>query len=144
MNVPLTIAYAIALGATVLLLRHVAVRYRAAPDRVPVHINPDGRPSARTAGKWLLWLPPGIVAVIVAILGVALGLSPPREDQAVLLTLAMLAIAEVAWFVAWTTDRQIEIARNMTIRIAPARLLRATLPLLVTVAVILALALRPS
>jgi hypothetical protein len=42
------------------------------------------------------------------------------------------------------TDRQIELARGMTYRVAPARLFRALTPILVTIAITLFLAIRPA
>ncbi len=143
-NLVVTIAYAVAAGATVLLVRHVLRVYPAAPKRMPLRIGPDGRPSRATAGKWVLWLGPAVLIVAVPLLGVLLARTPPRDDQTAIMVLVMVAIAEVAWLVAWSIDRQIEIARKMTVRIAPARMLRATLPVLVTVAITLAIALRPS
>ena len=55
----------------------------------------------------------------------------------------MLAIAEVAWFAGWTIDRQIELARKMTYRIAPSRMLRALLPLIATAIAIVFVGARP-
>lgn len=134
MNLAVTVAYAVALGATVLLLRHVGSAYRTAPARIPARIGPDGRPSKRTIGKSVLWLGPGVLAVLVPVIGVLLWRTPPTDEQTTAMVLVMLVFVEVAWLLAWSTDRQIEIARKMTYRIAPARLLRAVLPLLLTAA----------
>lgn len=128
--------------ATLLLMWHVARRYPTAPKRVPLRIGIDGRPSKRFGPRAVLWLAPGILAVTLVILGVALRLDPPEERVHVVLALAFLTIAEVALFAGWIIDRQIELARKMTYRIAPMRTLRASLPILVTVAAVLVLAYR--
>ena len=138
----LPIAYGIAVAATLLLMWHVARRYPSAPKRIPLRIGVDGRPSKRIGPRAVLWLPPAILAVALVILGVALRLDPPEERVHIVLALAFLTIAEVALFAGWIIDRQIELARKMTYRIAPMRTLRASLPLLVTVAVVLVLAFR--
>ena len=98
------------------------------------------RPSARTIGKRILWVAPAILVAVLLLLGLGLRTAPPRDDQTVVMVLVMVMIAELAWLVAWSVDRQIEIARKMTVRIAPVRLLRVTLPLLVTIAITLAIA----
>ena len=138
----LPIAYGIAVAATLLLMWHVARRYPSAPKRIPLRIGIDGRPSKRIGPRAVLWLAPGILAVTLVVLGVALALDPPAERIHLLLALAFLTIAEVAWFAGWIIDRQIELARKMTYRIAPMRTLRALLPILLTVAVVLVLAVR--
>jgi hypothetical protein len=138
----LPIAYGVAVTATLLLMWHVARRYPTAPKRVPLRIGIDGRPSKRFGPRAVLWLAPGILAVTLVILGVALRLDPPEERVHVVLALAFLTIAEVALFAGWIIDRQIELARKMTYRIAPMRTLRASLPILVTVAAVLVLAYR--
>lgn len=144
MDLAVTVAYAVAAGATVLLIRHVARVYPTAPKRLPLRIGADGRPSARTIGKRILWVAPAILVAVLLLLGLGLRTAPPRDDQTVVMVLVMVTIAELAWLVAWSVDRQIEIARKMTVRIAPVRLLRVTLPLLVTIAITLAIALRPT
>ena len=53
-----------------------------------------------------------------------------------------VVLAEVAWLAAWTFDRHVELARKMTYRIAPARILRACLPVILTAAVAVALTAR--
>jgi hypothetical protein len=138
----LPIAYGIAVAATLLLIRHVARRYPSVPKRVPLRIQIDGRPSKRSGPKAVLWLAPGILAATLVILGVALQLDPPQERVHLLLALAFLTIAEVAWYAGWIIDRQIELARKISYRVSPARTWRATLPILVTVAVVLVLAVR--
>ena len=138
----LLLAFAIAAAATLLLMWHVARRYPTAPKRVPLRIGIDGRPSKRFGPKAVLWLAPVILALTLAIFGVALRLDPPEERVHLVLALALLTIAEVAVFTGWIIDRQIELARKMTYRIAPMRTLRASLPILLTVAVVLVLAAR--
>ncbi len=133
--VMLPIAYGIAVLAALWLIRHVAQRYPTAPKRVPMGIRVDGRPG-RVGPKALLWLAPVVVAAVVTVLGVAFFVLPQKTDRHVVLTLVMLTIAEVTCFVGWTGDRQIEMARKMTYRVAPSRLLRAILPILATVVAI--------
>ncbi len=130
----LPIAYGIAVVAVLWLIRHVAQGYRSAPKRVPINIRADGRPG-RLVPKPLLWVAPGTVAAVVIALGLAIFTTPQKTDEHVILTLVMLTLAEVTWFVGWAGDRQIEMARKMTYRVAPARLLRTLLPIIVTVAV---------
>ena len=140
------IAYGIAVAATLLLLRHVARRYPSAPARVPLHIGYDGRPWKRWGPKAALWLAPGILAVVVVVLGAALLRDPPQggdiESLHLVLALVFVTIAEVAWLAAWLTDRQIELARKMTYRIAPVRILRMMLPLIGTIVATLVVAVR--
>jgi hypothetical protein len=138
----LPIAYGIAVAATLLLMWHVARRYPSAPKRIPLRIGIDGRPSKRFGPRAVLWLAPCILAAVLVVFAVAIQLDPPKESVHVLLALAFLTIAEVAWYCGWIMDRQIELARKMTYRIAPMRSFRATLPILVTVAVVLVLAYR--
>jgi hypothetical protein len=138
----LPIAYGVAIAAVLLLMWHVARRYPSAPKRIPLRIGIDGRPSKRFGPKAVLWLAPGILAATLVILGVALRLDPPKSDVHMVLAFVFLTIAEVAWYAAWIIDRQIELARKMTYRIAPMRTLRVSLPLLVTVAVVVVLGLR--
>jgi hypothetical protein len=136
------IAYGVALAATLLLVRHLARRYHSIPARVPLNIRIDGRPSKRSGPKALLWLAPGVLLTVLIALGVMLAVEPPKNGQELPLALAFLVVAEVAWFVAWLLDRQIEIARKMTYRIAPARLLRASLVILVSVVAVIVVAAR--
>ncbi len=140
--VMLPIAFAIAGLSMLWLVWHVARRYPAAPKRVPTGIRYDGRP-ARLGPKAVLWLAPVVIALCLGATGAGLLMNRPRADQHVLLTLVMLAIAEVTWFAGWTVDRQIELARKMTYRVAPSRLLRALLPLLATVVAIVFVGARP-
>jgi hypothetical protein len=136
------IAYAIAVLAVLLLIRHLARRYPAVPARVPVRIRIDGRPSKRTAGKTILWLVPGLSAATIALCGIVLLRDPPKGDERVPFALTYLVFAEVVWFVAWMLDRQIELARKMTHRIAPARMLRVLLPIIASVVIVLVIAAR--
>jgi hypothetical protein len=134
----LPIAFGIALAAAVLLLVHVARRYASAPKRVPIAIRYDGRPG-RDAPRAILWLAPSILTLTVLTLGAALLVGRPRPEQTVVLALVFITMAEVAWLVGWVADRQIELARKMTFRIAPNRLILVILPLLATcVAIIVA------
>jgi hypothetical protein len=139
--VMLPIAYGIAVLAVLWLIRHVAQGYRSAPKRVPINIRADGRPG-RLVPKPLLWLAPGVVTAVVIALGLAIFTTPQKSDDHIVLTLVMLAVAEVTWFVGWAGDRQIEMARKMTYRIAPVRMLRAILPVLLTIAVTIFVAVR--
>ncbi len=136
------VAYGIAVIAVLLLFWHVRRRYPSAPKRVPLGLRIDGRPRKSAAKRWL-WLGPAVMAAIVAGLGVFLFTAPPGVDERTTIALVFVVIAEVAWFVAWTTDRQLELARGMTYRIPPMRTLRAFFPILVTTVVTLVLALRP-
>jgi hypothetical protein len=138
----LPIAYALAVAATLLLIRHVARTYPSIPKRVALNIRFDGRPSARTGPKRLLWIGPLVLAAVVVVLGALLALDPPAREPQLPLAMAFIIIAEVAWFVAWGYDRQIEIARKMTYRISPLRMLRAFSPILASVVIVLVLALR--
>ncbi len=129
------VAYGVAAVSTLFLLVHLARRYPSVPKRVPMNIRPDGRPSERTAGKLVLWVAPAIIVVVLALLGVLALVQPPAENQRVIIALVFVTVAEVAWYAAWSIDRQIEMARKMTYRVAPTRLLRALVPLILTVAV---------
>ncbi|MEA2687781.1 MAG: hypothetical protein QOD51_388 [Candidatus Eremiobacteraeota bacterium] len=136
------VAFCIAVVATLLLFVHIARCYPSVPKRVPLRIREDGRPSKHTTGKAILWLPPGIVAAALVLLGVLTLLSPPPDNQRIVVALVFVVVAEAAWFIGWALDRQIEMARKMTYRIAPARMLRTILPLLATVALTIFIAAR--
>jgi hypothetical protein len=138
----LPIAYGIAVAATLLLIRHVARRYPSAPARVPLSIGMDGRPSKRSAPKALLWLAPGLLVPVLIFLAIPVGLNPPDERVHVVFALMFLTFAEIAWYIAWITDRQIELARKMSYRVAPVRIWWATVPILVTVAATVAIVIR--
>jgi hypothetical protein len=140
--VMLPIAFGFAFACVLWLVWHVARRYPEAPKRVPAGIRYDGRP-ARLGAKAILWIAPVVIALCLGATGIGLLVTPPRNDQHVLLTLVMLAIAEMTWFAAWTNDRQIELARKMTYRVAPSRIFRALLPFLATVVAIVFVAARP-
>jgi hypothetical protein len=141
--VMLPIAYGLAVAATLLMIWHVARCYPLAPKRVPLGIGYDGRARA-FAPKPLLWLAPAILAVMVAFLTVVVvAIEPPRADQRALVATVFVAVAEIAWLVAWMIDRQIELARKITYRIAPGRLFRALFPLLATIVVLIVIAVRP-
>jgi len=135
----LPIAYGVAVVAVALLLLHVARRFGNAPARVPLNIAYDGRPYAY-GPRAVLWLAPAIVAAIVAILGVEFSLHPPPPAQQPTLTLVFVVLTEIAWLVGWLVDRQIELARKMSFRIAPARMLLVMLPLFGTIGATLAVA----
>ena len=135
-------AYAIAVLSVLWLVWHVARRYPAAPKRVPVGIRIDGRPR-RLGPKAILWLAPAVIAITMCAAGALLFVHPPRSDQLYVLALTVLLIAELAWFAGWTVDRQIELARKMTYRIAPGRTLRALAPIIVTVVAMIVFAAHP-
>jgi hypothetical protein len=139
----LPVAIAVAIVAVAALCRHVARRYPTAPKRMPSGIDIDGRPRRPMSRRWL-WVAPCILAAVTAFLSVAFARRPPPDDAVVSIALVFFTIAEVAWLIAWTTDRQIELARGMTYRVAPARLLRAIAPVLITGALAVFLAIRPS
>ena len=139
----LPVSIALALFAQFALVWHVARRVPQAPKRVPLGMGFDGRPRRLASRRWL-WMAPGTLLGVTAILGAAILRRPPSPDAHVTLALIFFIIAEIAWFLAWTTDRQIELARGMTYRIAPARTLRVFAPILLTIAVALLLALHPA
>ena len=137
------IAYGVAVAAILLLFRHVARRYRTCPKRIPLGIGLDGRPRSGGSKRWL-WVPPIVMAAVIALLGVLLAIEPVRQDQQVTIALVLVILAEVAGFAAWSVDRQIELARGMTFRIAPSRTLLAFFPVLATIGIMLFLILKPS
>jgi hypothetical protein len=137
------VAFAIAAVSALWMLLHIARRYPSVPKRIPWRMRWDGRPSGQSIGKWFLWVAPAIlvtVFVLVAAMVRVVGW-PPAEGDATL-ALMFIVFAEVAYLVAWSADRQIELARKMTYRVSPARTLRAALPVLLTVAVLLLVAAR--
>lgn len=139
----LPVAIAVAIVAVAALCRHVARRYPSAPKRLPGGVGIDGRPGRQVARGWL-WVPPSVLVAVTTLLCVVFVRRPPPADSVVPIALVFIVIAEVAWLLIWTTDRQIEFARGMIFRVAPARLLRVIAPLLVTIAVTLFLAIRPA
>jgi hypothetical protein len=139
----LPIGCGLAVAATVLMLWCVARRYPTAPKRVPLAIRYDGRPG-RFSPKPLLWLAPAIVAAVVAfLLVVVFVIEPPRTDQRTIVALVFVSLAEAAWLVVWMTDRQIELARKITYRVAPGRIFRALFPMLATIVVLIIIAVHP-
>jgi glycerol uptake facilitator-like aquaporin len=138
------LAYGVAVAAVQLMLWYVRRRYPTAPKRNPLRLRFDGRPSERTGPRRWLWAAPIALALIMIVLTGFLFAAPPAPDQRVPIALVFVIMAEIAWFTGWTTDRQIELARGMTYRIAPARTLRAFLPILATIALTLFIAIRPS
>lgn len=137
----LPVAFALAAIAALRMVRHIARRYPSVPKRIPARILIDGRPSKQLVAKPFLWVAPSILVATIGTLGViGFFVKPPDESTRAIHALAFLICAEVAYFVTWITDRQIELARKMTYRIAPARTLRAALPILVTAAVLLVVA----
>jgi hypothetical protein len=138
----LPVACGLAVIAILLFAWHVARRYPSAPKNVPLTVRFDGRPGRVGPKRWL-WLPPVIIAAVVGVLSAVLPRAPGAAEHRTMLALVFLTIAEVAWFGAWQTDRQIELARKMTYRIAPLRTLRVFFPILVTIVVTVVVAVRP-
>ena len=138
----LPVACCLAVVAILFFFWHVARRYPSAPKLVPLRLRIDGRPGQPGSKRWL-WFPPAIMAVVTAVLSVVLFRAPAATDQRTVVALVFLVIAEVALFGVWQTDRQIELARKMTYRVAPVRTLRALFPILVTTVVTVVLAARP-
>jgi hypothetical protein len=146
LTLPFSVAWigaAIAIAQTALLLLHLRRRYPVLPKRVPIGLRWDGRPRA-TGPKALLWLAPAIVAGALAIVIAAMLLDHLRAETQTTMLFVFLVVAEVAWYVQWTIDRQIEMARGMTHRIAPTRMLLTALPILATIAVAIAVAITQS
>ena len=135
-------AIGIAVIATVLMLVRLARLFPSVPKRVPLRIRNDGRPSNRMIGKAVLWLAPAILAALLLLLVVLAIVSPPPDNERAVIALVFVILAECAWYVSWAVDRQIEMARKMTYRIAPGRMLRVMLPLLATIAVTIFVAAR--
>ncbi|GAC1575124.1 MAG: hypothetical protein NVS3B7_07470 [Candidatus Elarobacter sp.] len=123
-------ALAAAIAAALMLL-HVARRYRTSPKLVPIGLRFDGRPR-RLVPKAMLWLAPVFITVFGTIAGVMLLTDPARDTHRTITVLALVLLAQIAAFVAWTTDRQLELARKQTFRIAPSRMLLVIFPLLAT------------
>jgi len=140
--VMLPVAWGLAVVAILLLAWHVARRYPSAPKNVPMKLRIDGRPGGLGSKRWL-WAAPIAIAAVTALLTVVVLRAPPLPEQRTAVALVFVLIAEVAWFGAWQTDRQIELARKMTYRVAPVRTLRALFPILVTAVVAVVLAIRP-
>jgi len=135
----LAIADAVAILSVAWAGVRLARRYPAIPPRVPLRLRLDGRP--RLVGpKSGLWLGPAVLAAVTLGLTIAAIARPPTELQRPALIFAFLMCAECTWFAAWTIDRLIEIARGMTVRIAPQRIFGLAFPILATVAVVAAVA----
>lgn len=141
--VMLPVAIGVAIAAVAGLFWYVARRYPSAPKRIPTGIRIDGRPGRLGTRRWL-WVAPCILLVVVPLVATIVVLRPPIEESRTTIALVFFTIAEIAWFVAWTMDRQIELARGMTHRVAPARLLRVFFPIAATIVLTLALAIRPA
>ncbi|HEX3462822.1 MAG TPA: hypothetical protein VHS78_02045 [Candidatus Elarobacter sp.] len=139
----LPIAFALAVVSALWMLQHVARRYPTAPKRIPWRMRWDGRPSGKLMGKWFLWVAPTITTALIALLGIMVfAVERAPADEHAVSALIFVVCAEIAYLVAWATDRQIELARKMTYRISPMRSLRVALPMLLTVAVLLVVAAR--
>ena len=134
--IALPVSLAIAATAIVLMLLHVARRYPISPKRVPLSLRFDGRPRGLVP-KIALWLAPAVLTLLVAFVGARLLAAPVPEDQRTATALVFIIFAECAALVAWSTDRQIELARKQTFRIAPSRTLLVALPLLATIAILI-------
>jgi hypothetical protein len=142
--VVLPAAIGIAIAAIAGLFWYVARRYPTAPKRIPTGIRIDGRPG-RLGTRRRLWVAPCMLLAIIAIVGsLSMALRPIPDEGRATVALVFLIIAQVAWFVAWTMDRQIELARGMTHRVAPARMLRVFFPIAATIVFTLFLAIRPA
>lgn len=139
----LPVSVALALFAQLALFWHAFRAIPSAPKRVPIGLRFDGRPR-RPGSRRLLWVAPVALLVVTAILCTFVARHPPPEDTRATIALTFFIIAEVAWFIAWTIDRQIELARGMTFRVPPARTLRVFAPILATIVMTLVLALRPA
>ena len=137
----LPVACGLAVVAILFFFWHVRRRYPSAPKVVPLQLRVDGRPGQWRSKRWL-WLPPWIMTIVTALLSAIVLRVPAAMGARTVIALAFLTIAEVALFGMWQTDRQIELARKMTYRVAPARTLRALFPILVTTAVTIVLAVR--
>ena len=137
------IGAAIAIAQVVALCVHLVRRYPAIPKRVPIGLRFDGRPRTPAAKSWL-WAGPIVIALAIAGLALLTALDRTGRESGTMMLFIFLAVAESAWFVQWTIDRQIELARDMTHRIAPSRLLLTLLPILATVAIAIAIGIAQS
>jgi len=140
--VMLPVACGFAIFSVFFFFWHVARRMPGAPKKVPLSLRFDGRPGRVGSKRWL-WLPPAVIAAVTAFLAFVLPRTPGAADERTAIALVFLTIAEVAWFGAWQTDRQIELARKMTYRIPPLRTLRVFFPILVTIVVTIIVAIHP-
>lgn len=135
----LWLADAAALATVAAVGWRLARRYPAMPVRVPLRLRLDGRPVA-VGPKAGLWLAPGATLAVTLVLTALLIVRPPPELQRPALMLVFLICAEAAWYVAWTIDRLVEIARGMTVRIAPGRIFGLAFPILATMVVAIVVA----
>ena len=139
--VMLPVTCGLAVVAILFFFWHVRRRYPSAPKVVPLQLRVDGRPGLWRSKRWL-WVPPWIMTIVVALLSAVVLRVPAVMGARTVIALVFLTVAEVALFGVWQTDRQIELARKMTYRVAPVRTLRALFPMLVTTAVAIVLAVR--
>lgn len=135
----LWVAYGVAVAAWLVLAVRTARRYSAIPPRFPISTDMAGNP-VLWGPRAVAWLVPGILAALIAMLGLGLTHRPPPTGERVVLTLVMLVVAEIAPLMMWNLDRQIEVARGERARIEPRDSLRAAAPILASVLVIFAVA----
>lgn len=131
-DLPVVAAYALAVVATLLMLRRVAQLWSNAPARVPLHVGIDGRPGM-LAPRPFLWLAPGVVVAVVVYLGAVLATTPPYAASPLVLALVYVMVAEFAALTGWLASLQVQMGRNQTYRIAPTRLLLAVGPIILTI-----------
>jgi hypothetical protein len=136
-------AYAAALLAALLLLRHVARRWPSVPARIPMSIGYDGRGRGPVPRGWIWFLPLVICTIIVVIPPLLVLVPSHRPPPPIVTALLCLLLIELAGLIGWLVSLQIELGRKMTFRIAPIRLARAVAPVLVTIAIILYVAVNP-
>ena len=141
--IALPVSIALAAVAIVLMLLHVARRYPVSPKQVPLSLRFDGRPRGLVP-KIALWVAPAVLTALVVFAGATVLVGPVPDDQRTATALVFIIFAECAALVAWSTDRQIELARKQTFRIAPSRTLLVALPLLATIAILIAITVHPS
>jgi hypothetical protein len=135
----LWLADAFALATVAAVGWRLARRYPSIPPRVPLRLRLDGRPVA-VGSKAGLWLAPvATLAVTLALTAFSIA-RPPSDYQRPSLTLVFVICAEAAWYVGWTIDRLVEIARGMTVRIAPGRIFGLAFPILATMVIALVVA----
>ncbi len=135
------LAFGIAVVATALLALHVRTRFAAMPKRMPLGIGIDGRARQR-APRAFVWVIPGTLALVVLAVGAGLLTAPPEPGRQPVLALVLLELALIAASLRWIVDRLIELGRDQTFRVRPARLLAAMLPMLIGIAVITVVAQR--
>lgn len=121
----------VAVLAVVLSVWQLARRYPSIPDRVPLGLRLDGRPRAE-GRKSALWAPLAVLVTVIGVLIAQFALVPPDEYHWPFIALVFVVLAEIAWYLTWTVDRVVEMARGMTVRIAPTRMLLTVLPVAAT------------